>query len=326
MQGEDAGRGRLADGQQVAQVSPRPAGGRALGEVRVERLVAAGVLGPAEVEPARVGQDGAVAGQPGRQHAVEHVHSPGHRLDDPDRVAQAHHVVGPVGGQEGNAGVQGGQHLGPLLPHRQPAHRVAVEADLHGALGRFGPQLLVDAALHDAELALAGSGVGVGEEGAAGPAGPGGRAVGRLGDDGPLGAGVRAHVKDHGDVGADQGLDLDGPLRGEHAGGAVVDGGEPGPVVVHLRAQREDLVAARVGEHVPGPVGEAVDAAEAGHGLGAGPQHQVIGVGQHHLDAQRLQVGRTQMGHRPPGADRHEARRGERPPGGDHPAGSGPGL
>ena len=40
------------------------------------------------------------------------------------------------------------------LPDREPADGVAVEVQGHGPLGALGPQVDVDAALHDAEQAL----------------------------------------------------------------------------------------------------------------------------------------------------------------------------
>ena len=42
---------------------------------------------------------------------------------------------------------------------------------------------------------------------------------------------------------------------------------------------------------MPVPAGEPVQATEGGHRVRTGPQHQVVGVGQHHLGAQRLEVG-----------------------------------
>ena len=60
---------------------------------------------------------------------------------------------------------------------------------------------------------------------------------------------------------------VDRGLRGEAVGAAVVGGAERDAVVVEVdvaaRLEREDLVAAGVGEDVAGPVGEAVQAARA---------------------------------------------------------------
>ena len=45
-----------------------------------------------------------------------------------------------------------------------------------------------------------------------------------------------------------------------------------------------------------------------------GPEHQVVGVAEHDLDAEVLEVRRRQRPHRAPGADRHEARHREPAP------------
>ena len=107
---------------------------------------------------------------------------------------------------------------------------------------------------------------------------------------------------------------------------AVVHGAEGDAAVVDARdrvPQREDLVAARVGQHVATPAGEAVDAAELGHHLGARPQHQVVGVGQQHVDPGRLEVRARHGPHRSPRPDRHEARCPEPAAGRLHDPGSG---
>ena len=49
--------------------------------------------------------------------------------------------------------------------------------------------------------------------------------------------------------------------------------------------QRHDLEAAGVGEDRPLPAHEAVQAAEPRHPLGAGPQHQVVGVAEDDVGA-----------------------------------------
>ena len=111
-----------------------------------------------------------MAGEPGGQHAVEQVDAQGDGLHHPERVADAHEVAGPVLGQLGERGGQGGEHLVAALPHGQAAHGVAVEAHGHRALGALDPQLDVGAALHDAELGELGSLLG--QEGASGQRGP----------------------------------------------------------------------------------------------------------------------------------------------------------
>jgi hypothetical protein len=73
--------------------------------------------------------------------------------------------------------------------------------------------------------------------------------------------------------------------------------------------QRHHLKAAGIGQDRTWPVHHAVQPAKAFHPLGAGAQHQVVGVAQHH----RRPGGAHRVGghrlHRAGGADRHEHRR-----------------
>ncbi len=153
-----------------------------------------------------------------------------------------------------------------------------------------------------------------------GPGRPRRGALDRGSDDPGLGGQRRAHVQHHLDVGAEGLLDGDGGLGREPDEITVVGRAEGGAVVVDLRLQGEDLVAAGVGEDVAGPVHEAVEPAQGRHRLVRRDATQVVGVGQHHLEAKALQVDRRQVPHRAPGGHGHEARRAKRAPGGrDHP-------
>ena len=73
--------------------------------------------------------------------------------------------------------------------------------------------------------------------------------------------------------------------------------------------QRHDLEAAAIGQDRARPVHEAVQPAEPRDALGAGPQHQVVGVAEHDAGAGRAhRVGGHRLD-RAGGADRHEDRR-----------------
>ena len=146
------------------------------------------------------------------------------------------------------------------------------------------------------------------------PLGPQRRAVDRGTDDPVRRRQRRAHVQHHLDVAAQRHLDVDRALGAEVVAAAVVGRREGRAVVVDPGRQREDLVAARVGQHVPAPVREAVQPPERGHQVRSRAQHEVVGVAEDDLGAQVLQVGRRQRAHRSPGADRHEARRREAAP------------
>ena len=75
--------------------------------------------------------------------------------------------------------------------------------------------------------------------------------------------------------------------------------------------QRHDLEAAGIGEDRIGPVHELVQPAELRHPLRAGPQHEVIGVAEHHVGAERLHLIGIHRLHGRRRADRHEGRRAD---------------
>jgi len=110
-------------------------------------------------------------------------------------------------------------------------------------------------------------------------------------------------------------LDLDRALGRQFNHGAVEVGAEGHALVLDLAQlrQRHDLEAAGIGENRVWPIHEAVQAAELGDAFGARPQHQVIGVGKHHVGAACAhRLGREAL-HRCLGADRQERRGGDCP-------------
>ena len=146
---------RLAGLHQVAQVGARVAAADHAIAGRVGRVLVFGVLLALDVQPAFAGEEQAVAGGAGGQHAVHHVHAHARILLDLVGVADAHHVAGLVRGQQR-------QHLGDHLQGQfarladaEAADGVAVEVHLDEALGALAAQIAVHAALDDAEEALA---------------------------------------------------------------------------------------------------------------------------------------------------------------------------
>jgi hypothetical protein len=272
------------------------------------------VTGVAHVDRAAAGEGLAGAAGPGGQHAVEHVDAAAHGPDQVGRLAHAHEVARPVLGQRPGGDVEGGEH--PLLPlaHRQPADGVALEADVGEGGGGFGTEVGVDAALDDAELAIA---LPV-DEGVARPLRPGHRQPHRAGRHLRLRRERRALVEGHGDGGVEQVLDLGRPLRRQPVLAAVEMRAEGHAVLVHAPqlGQRHHLEAAGIGQDRPGPVHEAVQPAQPAHTLRPRPQHQMVGVAEHDLRAGRGHVLRLHRLHRGGGADRHEGRGVDRAMGG----------
>ena len=177
-------------------------------------------------------------------------------------------------------------------------------------LHAFGAQRGIDAALHDAEQAVARP-LG---EGALAAFGPFHRQPHRGGGRRLLDRPARAFVERHGDVGVQELLDLDRALRRQPMLRAVDRRAEGDAVGVELAQflERHHLEAARIGQDRARPVHELVQPAQRRHALGARPQHQVEGVAEHDLRAglgDRLRQHRLD---RAGGAERHEGRRLDR--------------
>ena len=119
--------------------------------------------------------------------------------------------------------LNGGKHFFFRFPDRDPANGVAVEIEIDERAGGFLAEIRIDASLNDTEVELsavtAGGGVGFNPVFAAlspsGGEGGGFLSVFAL-------AGIRgAFVKEHGDVGAKDGLDFHTLFRAKHHAGAI---------------------------------------------------------------------------------------------------------
>jgi hypothetical protein len=174
-------------------------------------------------------------------------------------------------------------------------------------------QASIGAALDDAEQGLAG--FGNAGKGVLAALGPGKREIDRALDVLARGGQRDALVELHLDVGAEQTLDLDGALRGEQVRGAVdvrLEGDAIFGDFAQLR-QAHDLEAAGVREDGTVPAHEAVQAAQPGDALRTGAQHEMIGVGEHDIDAAGSQLVGGDGFHRRRRANRHKGRRADHP-------------
>ena len=103
-------------------------------------------------------------------------------------------------------------------------------------------------------------------------------------------------VERHGDVGAQGPLDFHGPLGRKEPGASVDVAGEldarlgNGPEGF----EREDLKAARVGQHRFGPGGEFVETTQHRHHVLAGAEMQVVGVAENDPGPAPLDLGRVE--------------------------------
>ena len=264
-----------------------------------------GIAGIADAQQAVPGVEKAGAGVARGNDAVEHVHPAAHGLDDVLRLADAHQVARPVGGQQGGGGLEDVVAFLHRFAHRQPADGIAVETDLEQALGRFAAQAGIHAALDDAEQGR--RVVAMGRLRAPRPAQRQRHRFARLGLGSRIG---RALVEDHDDVGAQRALHGHGAFRRQLHQAAVHRRAEAHTLLAdlaHLR-QAVDLEAAGIGEDRAFPVHEAMQVAMPADDVGAGPQHQVEGVAEDDLGAQVFQLLRRHGLDRAVGADRHEGR------------------
>ena len=196
------------------------------------------------------------------------------------------------------------EHRRLRLADRQSADRVAVKVHLDEPLGAEHAQILFRPALDDAEYRPA----RLMAEGALRPLGPSEREAHRA-----LGLFVRtrqshALVELHLDVRAQKTLDFHRTLRRQLVA-RPVDMRLEGHAALGELAQLGEahhLKAAGIGENGMGPVHEFVQAAKRRDPLGSGRQHQMIGVGQHDVVAERPDRVRIHGLDGRGGANRHE--------------------
>ena len=228
--------------------------------------------------------------------AVEEVDAPLHALEDVDRGPDAHQVGGLILRQIGDGLVQDVVHLLVGLADGKAAHGVPVEVELRDPLGVVDADLRVDGALVDAKEELVGihrillllvlvHRLLAAKEPAGGPL-DGGLHIGLLRK------GRRALVKGHGDGGSQVRLDPHALLRA-HEDLSAVDVAVEGDALlldVSKFRQGEDLKAAGVREDRVLPERKLVQAAEGLDCLVPGAHVQVVGVAEHHLGVDGLQV------------------------------------
>jgi hypothetical protein len=122
---------------------------------------------------------------------------------------------------------------------------------------------------------------------------------------------VAGNGERHGDRGIQQMLDFGGAFRGQPISRAVDMGLERHAVGIELAqaGQRHDLKPARIGQDRARPIHEPVQPSERRDPLGARPEHQVIGIAEHHGGTGGAHRVRRHRLHRAGGANRHEHRR-----------------
>ena len=294
---------RLVRLRQVVEIGARVVPAGRAGAGRVEGLVRMLVDTPAELEVPPRGEHPAALAEGRRQDAVEHVDTAVHGLEQIEGRAHAHEVAGAVLGHP-----LGGllAHVLPLvtaLAHRQASDGEAVEGHGRQAQDALAAQVREERPLHDAEERLGRITPRV--EAACRPTV---REVQGRPRRGAVGHGAHTVVEHHHDVAADGHLRLDGELGAQPHRPPVDVALEEGPLLGHLTrvGQREDLVAARVGQHRAGPAHEPVNAAHPPKDLRPRAEQEVVGVGEKDLRPGRDERLRRLRPHRGLRPHRHE--------------------
>ena len=173
------------------------------------------------------------------------------RLEQVGRRAEAHEIARPrIGVEDRHRDVERRVALGRRLVAGEPADADPVERQRRDVSRRLGPEVLLEPALDDPEQRLVRPAVG-GER----SFGPAVRPLGRIGDDGARRRRRDRLVKRDRDVRAERLLDGDRVLRRESMERAVEMASERHAIVGDDAkvAERDDLVAARIGEDRPIP-------------------------------------------------------------------------
>ena len=212
----------------MVQIGAAEAGASRATAFRVEGRRVIGMASVAQIERTLAGEGLRGAAGAGRQHAIEHVDAAPDRADQIARLADPHQITWTVLRQDRRGRIDHREGGVLAFADRQPADRVAVEADLDEPRRRALPQTGVNAALDDTEDPEPRPR----REGMARALGPAHRQFHRGFDRLALGGVGGALVERHRDVGAEQALDLDRALRGQQM-----------PAAVEMRAKLDPLLA-----------------------------------------------------------------------------------
>ena len=192
-------------------------------------------------------------------------------------------------------------------PPRQAADRVTGESERPQPLGTLPPKFRIEAALHEPEECLIRSRVR-----RPAPLGPAERPPHRVFHHRPLGRQRHDMIHLHGDIGADPLLNPHRVLGRELDRAAVDVGAKKGAGLgdPHLLCETEHLEAARIGERGTIPSHERRHAPRLLDQLLAGPQVEVIRIGEHHPGAGLANAADIDSLHAGERGHRHEQGRG----------------
>ena len=227
-----------------------------------------------------------MARKAGRQDTIEDVDAAQHAVDQIFRRANSHQVARFVFGQIRLHHIQHGVHLLLGLAHGESADGDAGRIERSDEFSGSNSKVRLNAALDDPKESLVAASLGF--EANFRPAmSPFHGELAVL-----MVVGVGAFVESHDDVRAEVLLNSNGSLRREAMCRAVDVTLEGHAFIVYLAGlrKREDLEAARIGEHGMRPAHEPMQATQPSHHIVAGTQVEMIGIGKHKRGAQFLDL------------------------------------
>ncbi len=262
----------------------------------------------AQIDLAQPRKRHAVTAVPGRHHAIEHVDAARHRLQQIFRRADAHQIARAIRRQHRRGLLDHRQHHRLRLADRQAADGIAVKADLDQARARWRGAARARRRPARCRTACSRQARSRTRACCARPSATTAASRARCRRAPPAAARTRrAASRCRSRAGAAPRSSAPATVRSwRRRYGAERDRlfGD----LAQLR-QRHHLEAAGVRQHRPVPAGEFLQAAQRCDPLGAGPQHQMIGVAEHDIGAGIAHLAPMQALHCAGGADRHEGRR-----------------
>ena len=215
-----------------------------------------------------------MAGGARGQHAIHHVDAEAGVLDDLFRSSDSHQVPRFLFREERRRKPGDLADRVLRLPHRHPADRVTVEAEVDQGTGGASAQVFVRSSLHDPEEQS------LSVPSMTRPLRPAEREPARFLDLAALRGKRRADVERHRDVDAEFGLELDCELGRQEMPRSILRRPELDPFVGQAAPRRKahDLKAAGVGQDGATPSEERVQTSGAPDDRATRARHQVIRV------------------------------------------------
>src|SRR5258705_8581003 len=151
VQRREPGAEHLTRQHEMAERTPAEALAGVAAAARLHRTRITRVRGVANHQLALAGEERPVARVAGREDAVEKVISHGGEAKQIARRADAHQVAGPLAGQERDGLLRDAGRFRSRLSDREPADRVAIEAERREPRDTLRPELHAASTLHDPE-------------------------------------------------------------------------------------------------------------------------------------------------------------------------------